>query len=198
MKKLVLIISVLLFTSVAFAAKDTIRNNGLRYTPDSISIFEGDTVVWIIFNSHDAVEVDSTTWAANGATSNNGFSIPFGGGSHVFNTAGKYFYVCTPHAGLSMKGIITVLPNTTSIPEEQLKKLFSFYPNPAKDQLTVKIPQFNDYELLEVVNPLGQIVYSKTIRLNKELIDLSGFMSGVYFINLRSEEAIFTQKLIVE
>ena len=198
MKKLILFISILTVTTSAFATIDTIRNSGFTFTPDSIAINAGDTVFWDIVSNHNVVEVDSTTWASNGNTSNSGFTQPFGGGTEVFSTAGKYFYVCSPHASSSMKGIITVLPNTTSIPEEQLENQFSFYPNPAQEQLTVEVPQNGSYELLEIANQLGQIVYSQQLTSKKELISLSGFASGVYFINLRNGEAILTRKLIIE
>ena len=198
MKKLILFISILIVTTAVFAAKDTVRNSGFRYTPDSISITVGDTVVWVIGNSHNADEVDSTTWASNGSTSNNGFSVAFGGGSQVFNTAGKYFYVCTPHASLSMKGIINVLPSTTSIAEEQLESQFSFYPNPAQDQITLELPERGNFRSLEIINQLGQIVYSKELVAKKVRLNLNQFESGIYFIKLRNGEAVLTRKLVIE
>ena len=97
-----------------------------------------------------------------------------------------------------MKGIIRVLPNTTSIPEEKLAAQFSFYPNPATETLTVEIPLNENIELLEITNELGQVVYSNQITSNKEIVNLSQFASGIYFINLRNSDAILTRKLIVE
>ena len=198
MKKLILFISIITFTFSAFATRDTVRNNGFTFSPDSISINVGDTVIWILDNMHNVVEVDSSTWASNGNTSNNGFTQPFGGGSEVFNTAGKYFYVCSPHASGAMKGIVTVLPSSTSIPEEQLNSEFSFYPNPAREQLTVEIPLGESFDLLEITNELGQVVYSDQITSKKETVNLSQFTQGIYFVNLRNGDAILTRKLIVE
>ena len=88
MKKLILFISIITFTSSAFATIETVKNNGNTYTPASITITAGDTVFWDISLSHDVVEVDSSTYATNGTTSNGGFTLPFGGGSQVFTTEG--------------------------------------------------------------------------------------------------------------
>lgn len=198
MKKTLLIIAILISTSTVFANIDTIRNVGFRFTPNNITINVGDTITWIIASNHNVVEVDSSVWVANGATSNSGFSQPFGGGTQVFPVAGTYYYVCAPHAGQSMKGTINVLPNTTSIAEEKMANNFSFYPNPAIQQLTVEIPDAANYKQLEIANELGQTVYSQQLISGTEIIDISRFKSGIYFINLKSDRGILTRKLIVE
>ncbi|MEQ8625239.1 MAG: T9SS type A sorting domain-containing protein [Vicingaceae bacterium] len=198
MKKLILYLSIITFTSSGFAAIDTVTNFGNTFTPASITIAVGDTVFWDISLSHNVVEVDSATYASNGTTSNGGYTLPFGGGSQEFNTEGTYYYVCTPHASIGMKGIIRVVPNSTSISEEKLASQFSFYPNPAKEQLTIEIPLNKDFELLEITNELGQVVYSNQITSKKVTVDLSQFSQGIYLVNLRSGDAILTRKLIVE
>ena len=198
MKKLILFISILTITSSAFATIIEVKNNGNNFTPDSISITVGDTVEWDITISHNVVEIDSATYVSNGTTSNGGFTLPLGGGRQVFSTAGTYYYNCTPHASLGMKGIITVSPSSTSISEEQLASQFSFYPNPASEQLTVEIPKEEDFDLLEITNELGQVVYLNQITSKKEIVNLSQFAQGIYFVNLKNGDAILTRKLIVE
>ena len=101
---------ILSFFTLAFA-NATVHNvgsSGLTYTPDAITINQGDSVIWNLSGSHDVVEVSQATYLAGGNTSNGGFSTPFGGGTVVFNTPGLFYYVCTPHASLGMIGTINV------------------------------------------------------------------------------------------
>jgi plastocyanin len=86
----------------------TITTVGFTFSPATLTISAGDTVNFSLPSDHDAVEVSKATWDANGTTSNGGFSIPFGGGSHTFAQPGAYYYVCAAHASLGMKGTIIV------------------------------------------------------------------------------------------
>ena len=101
---------ILSFFTLAFA-NATVHNvgsSGLTYTPDAITINQGDSVIWNLSGSHDVVEVSQATYLAGGNASNGGFITPYGGGTVVFNTPGLFYYVCTPHASLGMVGTINV------------------------------------------------------------------------------------------
>lgn len=90
------------------AVTHIITNSGFSFSPAVININLGDTVNFVLEPMHNAVEVSEATWSANGNTSNGGFSIPFGGGILVPDQAKIYYYVCSPHASIGMKGIIRV------------------------------------------------------------------------------------------
>ncbi|MCZ7556272.1 MAG: T9SS type A sorting domain-containing protein [Bacteroidia bacterium] len=96
------------------AATHTIVDAGLSFSPATLNINVGDTVVFSLATMHNAVEVSQTTWNNNGNTSNGGFNLPFGGGTVIFPVAGTYYYVCAPHAGAGMKGIINVVLTTVT------------------------------------------------------------------------------------
>tara|TARA_B100000683_G_scaffold211044_1_gene205728 strand:+ start:17906 stop:21238 length:3333 start_codon:yes stop_codon:yes gene_type:complete len=80
----------------------------MTFTPDTLVCFVGDTVTINPGGYHNAVEVDDSTWMSNGTNSNGGFNIPLGtpSGSFVIDQAKTYYYVCTPHVTLGMKGVI--------------------------------------------------------------------------------------------
>jgi plastocyanin len=86
----------------------TVVDVGDSFSPATVTIKVGDTIAFALSGSHDAVEVSKATWDANRSTSNGGFSIPFGGGSHTFTQPGTYYYVCVAHVALGMKGMIIV------------------------------------------------------------------------------------------
>ncbi len=87
----------------------TIVDAGFTFSPAALTIAVGDTVNFTIGGAHNVVEVSFATWNANGNTSNGGFQLPFGGGQLIFPNAGTYYYVCSPHAGMGMKGQISVV-----------------------------------------------------------------------------------------
>ena len=73
------------------------------FSPSELTI-QVDTVYFENLSSHNAVEVNEETY---GTTSNGGFSLE-DDGYVVFNEAGTYFYVCTPHVMMGMKAYIIV------------------------------------------------------------------------------------------
>lgn len=84
-----------------------VQTVGNTFDPDMLTINVLDTVFFTGLGYHNATEVDEATYLANGTTSNGGFEYLFDD-FHVFTDPGTYYYVCTPHAGMGMKGMITV------------------------------------------------------------------------------------------
>ncbi len=96
----------MLFSSSAWATTHTVTNNGFNFVPDTLRITVGDTVVFNIGGTHNAVEVSETTFNNDGTMSNGGFDVDFGGGAVVLDEVKTYYYVCVPHVDLGMKAII--------------------------------------------------------------------------------------------
>lgn len=110
-----MLLCALCLTVAAGATTHTISNSGTSFSPATLSINLGDTVVFSLDPSHNAVEVSQATWNSNGNTPlSGGFSVSFGGGTVVLTATGTYYYVCSPHASLGMKGTITVTSTTIS------------------------------------------------------------------------------------
>jgi len=91
----------------------TVGKGGFFFTPSSVTIHTGDTVVW--------------TWSSSGHSSTSGSpGMPTGlwdsgilnqGATfmHTFNTAGSFPYYCTVHGSCcGMVGTVTVTPAVTS------------------------------------------------------------------------------------
>ena len=83
------------------------------------------------------------------------------------------------------------------------KELITFYPNPAKDQITIANSNYNflsEYKL-QVINQLGQVLFNdkmstetKSISLNEKNIN-----PGIYYISLsENDQVIFNQKIVVQ
>jgi len=126
-KYIFLIIS-LSFLTFTTGFTQTITNSGITFNPDTLQVTIGDNISFNISASHNAVEVSETTFNNNDTTSNNGFNIPYGGGSFTADSIKTYYYVCQPHASMGMKGVIIVNPPPCN--KSLTQQLEGFDPNP--------------------------------------------------------------------
>ena len=80
---------------------------------------------------------------------------------------------------------------------EHFENFFSTYPNPAINELNVKLKSGNQSAEIQLVNTLGVIVLSKNMD-NKatETLNVSELPKGIYFIKIKSDTRSFTQKFI--
>lgn len=69
---------------------------------------------------------------------------------------------------------------------------FSVYPNPTQNYLNIS-SDVNTMDV-EIVNYLGQIVYSKTIYMSHQQLDISNLRSGLYFIKVTTSKGIIVRK----
>jgi len=75
--------------------------------------------------------------------------------------------------------------------------LFNVYPNPTNGVFAIELDDNAKYDIA-VNNVLGQTVYSTTTNGMNTSIDLSNFDKGVYTVELKDENEIYTEKIIVE
>jgi len=75
--------------------------------------------------------------------------------------------------------------NTTSI---------SIYPNPATTELNINFTSLDDIQI-EISDALGRLIIKDH---NKNKIDISNLVHGLYFISIKQREQIYTKKLIKE
>ncbi|MCB9045190.1 MAG: right-handed parallel beta-helix repeat-containing protein [Chitinophagales bacterium] len=72
----------------------------------------------------------------------------------------------------------------------------SIYPNPAKDQITVRLPQ-TAIETVEVVNSVGSVVYKTTVNGNEHRIDISCLANGHYMLRAITDSGTITKQFDV-
>ena len=78
-----------------------------------------------------------------------------------------------------------------------LSQIYLFYPNPTKGELTIET-NLNTDQRLEIVNLIGQTVYTNIINKNKTTVNTSAFANGVYFIKLSSNKETVVRKFVKE
>ena len=74
---------------------------------------------------------------------------------------------------------------------------FNLYPNPTNGVFAIELDENGKY-YVTINNVLGQTVYSTTTNGMNTAIDLSSFDRGVYTVELKNKNTIYTEKVIVE
>jgi hypothetical protein len=69
----------------------------------------------------------------------------------------------------------------------------SIYPNPASTMLHVELKMQNERAQIQISNTLGQEVIST----KEKEIDVSSLQEGIYFVQIKTNEGITTQKVII-
>ncbi len=88
-------------------------------------------------------------------------------------------------------------PNTLSL-EDFNKNNFEIkvYPNPAKDHLSINIPNGIKISSFEIFDIIGKKVDSNI--LNQNSIDINNYVQGIYFLNLKTDKGVIRRKFIKE
>ncbi|MDR0971991.1 MAG: fibronectin type III domain-containing protein [Bacteroidales bacterium] len=77
----------------------------------------------------------------------------------------------------------------------------SLYPNPAKDNTTLKVSNLSGIVEISIVDIKARKVYSKNINIENELlekIDVSFLAKGVYFVQIKGKNINTIRKLIIK
>ena len=86
--------------------------------------------------------------------------------------------------------------NKTDIIEIKDKHI-TVFPNPTKGTFKIQVSQsINNYEI-ELLNPLGDIIYRKQNILDKVLsVNISEHAKGIYLLKVKTENGLFIKKII--
>ena len=109
--------------------------------------------------------------------------------------SGNYVVTVTDNNGCSAAAGVTVLDNQIGSFANEI--LFSVFPNPATNQVILKLDKVNDKTMVELKNVLGQILFSRNIPLIQTKIDLTHFANGVYFIEVKQGDKKSVKEIIV-
>ena len=89
-----------------------------------------------------------------------------------------------------------VVSECTGIHENELSGV-SIYPNPNNGQFVIDL-QNADNAQIEVLTISGQVIYSKQTNDMHNVIDLSNFDKGIYFVHIRGNKLSGVKKVIIE
>jgi hypothetical protein len=118
-------------------------------------------------------------------------------------TTWKYFVTAVFQDSLAPGPVLCEPPSDTitiTFPAVGINELsnntLSLYPNPATE--VVNIVSSNDIKTIDVLNYIGQTVYSnKNMAQKTAQLNVTGFRSGVYFVKVTTTGGIKTTKITV-
>ncbi len=82
----------------------------------------------------------------------------------------------------------------TSVNDVLAQDAVALYPNPASEMLTIK--SNSNIQEVRISNYLGQLVSSQEFRNQMINVDISDLQSGVYFVEINTENGIHTIKIV--
>lgn len=92
--------------------------------------------------------------------------------------------------------IFPVIEGNVGLTEAEVNSLSYVYPNPAKDE--VMVASSLSMERVEIVNMLGQVVYSADVNANSVKVNTAEMGAGNYLVKMYTEAGMATKKLVVE
>jgi serine protease AprX len=87
------------------------------------------------------------------------------------------------------------LTNALSINDNEFEK-FRAYPNPVGAQLFLQLPSSSESSQATIFDITGKLILQKTLTNSFVILDMSALASGLYILNLQTEGAAITYKLI--
>ncbi|WMI64550.1 T9SS type A sorting domain-containing protein [Aestuariibaculum sp. YM273] len=153
----------------------------------NLTLKVGESVRWTWTDNlpHSVVSESGSTQAfASPTLTGNGNTYLF-----TFTQVGTNPYICGVHTQ-TMGGIITV-EEALSDKEFSLKNI-ALSPNPAKDFLTLNIPNGLDLKTVTIYNILGKEINSIPYLGNK--INISNLTSGMYLLKLNTSNSSISKR----
>lgn len=195
---------------LAFGAVHQVDMVGLAFVPDTLSISEGDSVLWV----NTSALFHTTTSGTGGVPSgywDSGLMSPNDSFAFHFDSAGSFPYFCTPHWTLGMVGLINVQP----LGIDEITKGVSSninvhmaYPNPFTRSVhlsySVNAPGYMEVAVYNSVGRRVANIMNSQVTTGSYLVTWDGedghgnrVSPGVYFIDAHFGDRYLQEKVIV-
>ncbi len=158
-----------------------------------------DTIIGVgqapVFFSEDAINATSFTWHTG-----DGYGFMGANFSHVYQDTGSYVAQLIASNGVcsdTLEQTILVVP-ASGLQEPSLSAV-RVYPNPVRDELQIELPGGGPYTL-RLFNTLGSVIATDQQPLLRQnhtrQLDMSSLSAGVYWLEVRTDDARSMFKLI--
>ena len=88
-------------------------------------------------------------------------------------------------------------PSSATAVSDFKQTIFNVYPNPTNGVFVIELEKTAKYDV-RLYNVLGQTVYTTSTNAMSTTVDLSSFDKGIYTVELKDANTIYTEKIIVE
>ncbi len=178
--------------------------NSILQTPDSGFIIAGN-----VTNGSNIYDILLIKTDANGdgcnvavaSTITNMFPTVIGNPGAVISSGALEY-----SSGFNIEKGFDVTTNCSSVGFNEIKQndLFTIFPNPATSTFTIKNISSSNKSLLQIFNPLGEIVYAETRGIaslpagKNEFVVQPNLTAGIYFVRVGDGERSVVRKLVIQ
>ncbi len=206
MKKSITTFALALFTLFGFKSFGTIYTvnvEDFEFSPADLTINLGDQIMWMWDNSGGQHTTTSTTIPVGAASWDQVISQSSQMFTYTPTVPGSYDYICVYHQSMGMighfhvsgVGIESVIPAAVL----SIKGAYS-----TGESITIKygLPQTQNVSM-RIADMLGKTVNvffseNKSAGTYDDTYSIAGLRNGIYFLELKSDNATVTKKIIVE
>lgn len=99
----------------------------------------------------------------------------------------------------SLTNILAFTKSTLGVNQfSEIEKLFTAYPNPAKEQFTVQYPQEKIIKSIDLIDITGRVFSVKSHTENNQVqVETSTLASGTFFVRINTDDGVIYKKVIV-
>jgi len=170
-------------------------------TPNAFGQFDeeqGSPWDWWDNTTYDAMFMSVNPILPNGMTTPAGFGAANSilGNPNMSATTGN-LYLDTIQGYLNPRMYLTLGLGTALSINELIAQTTEIYPNPAKNVLNI-VSYTVGIEKINIYNVNGQLVLNTDVNNNQKTINISSLESGIYIVDILSENTSVKRKLIIE
>jgi uncharacterized repeat protein (TIGR01451 family) len=115
-------------------------------------------------------------------------------GTTIFNHAGIFFDYNPVVMTNTVENVTGTPPNTTGIVQLN-QEAISLYPNPATNDLTIKMNK-DSYSSFTMTNGIGQVIMQQPLTATQTHVDIKTLPAGLYYIQFRGDYGSKVQKFV--
>jgi hypothetical protein len=90
------------------------------------------------------------------------------------------------------------LESPSQIKQNNKKSIFSVFPNPIKNKITIEILPIEKESILIICNINGQELIRQNLTQTETQLDINNLTSGIYFVKLITDKTVEVRKIIKE
>lgn len=123
-----------------------------------------------------------------------GTSANYSGNGKLYTIAKDGTQTELAEVGISAEAMALDFRSTANIKEETITSKSKVYPNPFKDEVTVKTTEKNTN--ITICNMNGQVVYSNKSNSKINKINLSNLSAGVYILSIHTKSNVVVKRIV--